>query len=149
MGELERRGIYEDDLVSAILELHVPHPGVETKVKAEAATRAELKQTMSDVNVSALVMAGLRLEEDGKGGLIPGLPKDDFVKDPRGFVADEVLGLAIANYIGGTKGVFEYIRFDQAKPGVLKKLGPVTDDVIGGLLGGVSANMYTNTAGRR
>ena len=104
---------------------------------------------MSDLNVSALVMAGLRLEEDCKSGLIPGLSKKDFVSDPRGLVADEVLGLAIANYIGGTKGIFEYVRFDKAKPGILKKLGPVADDVIGGLLGGVSANMYTNAARRR
>ncbi len=94
-------------------------------------------------------MAGLRLEEDGKRGLIPGISKREFEKDPRGLVADEVLGMAIANYIAGSKGVFEYVRFDKAKPGILKKLGPVADDVIAGLLGGVSSNMYTHAVGRR
>ncbi len=58
-------------------------------------------------------------------------------------VADEILGIAIANYIGGARGVFEFVRFDQAKPGILKKLGPITNDAIGGLVAGVSSNVYT------
>jgi phosphatidylglycerophosphatase A len=49
--------------------------------------------------------------------------------------ADEVLGLGIAAYIGGYKGVFDYVRYDKAKPGILGKLGPFMDDVIGGLIG--------------
>jgi phosphatidylglycerophosphatase A len=60
-----------------------------------------------------------------------------------GLVADEILGIAIANYIGGARGVFEFVRFDQAKPGILKKLGPITNDAIGGLVAGVSSNVYT------
>jgi phosphatidylglycerophosphatase A len=51
--------------------------------------------------------------------------------------------MAIANYIAGAKGIFEFIRFDQAKPGILKKLGPILNDAIGGLIAGVSSNMYT------
>jgi len=149
LEELKRRGISSDDLIAAVLELHVPHPGVKTKEKAAKMARRELDRTLSDVNVSALVMAGLRLEEDGKRGLIPGISKREFEKDPRWLIADEVLGMAIANYIAGSRGVFEYIRFDKVKPGILKKLGPIADDVIAGLLGGISSNMYTHAASRR
>jgi phosphatidylglycerophosphatase A len=39
--------------------------------------------------------------------------------------------------------VFEFTRFDQAKPGILKNLGAMTNDAIGGLIAGVSSNMYT------
>jgi phosphatidylglycerophosphatase A len=53
------------------------------------------------------------------------------------------LGIAIACYIAGAKGIFEFVRFDQAKPGILKKLGPISNDAIGGLIAGVSSNMYT------
>jgi phosphatidylglycerophosphatase A len=60
-----------------------------------------------------------------------------------GLVADELLGMTIANYIAGAKGIFEFIRFDQAKPGILKKLGPIVNDAVGGLIAGVSSNMYT------
>lgn len=44
----------------------------------------------------------------------------------------------------GARGIFEFIRFDQAKPGILKKLGPIMNDAIGGLIAGVSSNMYTH-----
>jgi hypothetical protein len=74
--------------------------------------------------------------------LIPGLTQERFRGRP-GPVADEILGIAIATYIGGTRGVFEYVRFDQAKPGILKKLGSITNDAIGALVAGVSANVYT------
>jgi phosphatidylglycerophosphatase A len=60
-----------------------------------------------------------------------------------GLVTDELLGMTIANYIAGARGIFEFVRFDQAKPGILKKLGPITNDAIGGLVAGVSSNMYT------
>ncbi|HUT17191.1 MAG TPA: phosphatidylglycerophosphatase A, partial [Acidobacteriota bacterium] len=83
-----------------------------------------------------------RAQEDAEKGLIPGLTKERFMGRP-GLVADELLGLAIANYIAGVRGVFEFTRFDRAKPGILKKLGPITNDAIGGLVAGVSSNMYT------
>jgi alpha-ribazole phosphatase CobZ len=149
LKELERRGISSNDIIAAILELHVPHPSVETNEKAARMARRELDQAFSDANVSMLVMAGLKLEEDAKRGLIPGVSKREFEEDPRWLVADEVLGMAIANYIAGSKGVFEYIRFDKAKPGILKKLGPIADDVIAGLIGGISSNMYTRATDRR
>ncbi len=60
-----------------------------------------------------------------------------------GLVADELLGMTIANYIAGAKGIFEFVRFDQNKPGILSKLGPITNDAIGGLIAGCSSNMYS------
>lgn len=56
---------------------------------------------------------------------------------------DEVIGMSIAKYISGDKGIFEYVRFDKLKPGILSKLGPFMDDVVAGLIGGASANMYS------
>jgi hypothetical protein len=58
---------------------------------------------------------------DAKSCLIPSLAKERFMGRP-GPVADELLGLVIANYIAGAKGIFEFIRIDQAKPRILKKL---------------------------
>ncbi len=78
-----------------------------------------------------------------------------------------VLGLTVERFSGATwtsyrrtlrndhsqlhrqaRGIFEFIRFDQNKPGILKKLGPITNDVIGGLIAGVSSNMYTKALER-
>jgi alpha-ribazole phosphatase CobZ len=139
---LEGKGVSLEDLVDTALELFVPHPGIETKERAAKILREEFIDTLSDVNVSCLVIACFRAEEDAKAGLIPGLTKERFMGRP-GLVADELLGMAIACYIAGVKGIFEFIRFDQAKPGILKELGPISNDAIGGLIAGVSSNMYT------
>jgi len=139
---LEEKGITLKDLVETALELFVPHPGVETKEEAGEILREEFVDAMSDVNVSCLLVACFRAEEDAKAGLVPGLTKERFMGRP-GLVADELLGMTIACYIAGVRGIFEFIRFDQAKPGILKTLGPISNDAIGGLIAGVSSNMYT------
>lgn len=139
---LEKKGITLRDLVDTALELFVPHPGLETEEKAAELLREEFLDALSDVNVSTLEVACFRVQEDAEKGLIPGLSIERFMGRP-GLVADELLGLAIANYIAGVRGVFEFTRFDQAKPGILKKLGPLTNDAIGGLVAGVSSNVYT------
>ena len=140
---LEERGVTLKDLIDAALELFVPHPGVETKEKAAEILQEEFYDVLSDVNVSCLEVACFRAEEDAEYGLIPGLTKERFMGRP-GLVADELLGMTIATYIAGARGIFEFIRFDQAKPGILKKLGPISNDAVGGLIAGVSSNMYTN-----
>ena len=139
---LEEKGIRFEDLIDTALELFVPHPGVETKEKAAEILKEEFLDALSDVNVSCLEVACFRAEEDAKSGLVPGLSKERFLGRP-GLVADELLGMTIASYVAGARGVFEFIRFDQAKPGILKKLGAIANDAIGGLVAGVSSNMYT------
>ena len=139
---LEQKGIGLKDLVDAGLELFVPHPGLDSVEKAAVVLREELLDALADVNVSTLMVMSFRAEEDAENGLIPGLTKERFLGRP-GLVADEVLGLAIAGYIAGTRGIFEYTRFDQAKPGILKKLGPITNDAVAALIASASSNMYT------
>jgi len=145
---LEERGVTLKDMIDTALELFVPHPGVETKERAIELLREEFFEALSDVNVSCLEVACFRAEEDAKFGLIPGLTKERFMGRP-GLVADELLGMTIADYIAGAKGIFEFIRFDQTKPGILKKLGPITNDAIGGLIAGVSSNMYTRALSQK
>lgn len=140
---LSGMGITVDDMVEACLELYFPHPGVETREKAEGRFRAELDIALSDPNLALLIYAGVLLESEGQKKSLPNLKQSDYDNDLTCLIADEVLGLSIAKYIGGYKGMFDYVRYDKAKPGILGRLGPFMDDVIGGLIGGVSANMYT------
>ncbi len=140
---LKERGIFLDDLVKSALELFVPHKGLKSKKKASGIIRKMLLNALLDINVSSLIIAGLRLEEDGSLNLIPGLTRKEFKKDVVSIVADEILGMAIAEYIGGTRARFEYVRYDRRKPGILKRLGPFEDDVICGLISGVSSKMYS------
>jgi alpha-ribazole phosphatase CobZ len=140
---LERRGISADDIVSTAFELYFPHPGVETREKAQTIFKRELDLALSDPNLAILIYAGVLLESEGEKKNLPNLQQSHYDCDLTCLIADEVLGMSIAKYIGGYKGVFDYVRYDKAKPGILGTLGPFMDDVIGGLIGGVSSNMYT------
>jgi alpha-ribazole phosphatase CobZ len=140
---LKSRGITVDDIVSSAFELYFPHPGVETRERAETVFRRELDLALSDPNLAILIYAGILLESEGEKENLPNLRQSDYECDLTCLIADEVLGMSIAKYIGGYKGIFDYVRYDKAKPGILGTLGPFMDDVIGGLIGGVSANMYT------
>lgn len=139
---LEDQGVTLQNLIDTALELFVPHPGVEDKEMAARLLKEEFQDALTDVNVSCLVVACYRAEEDAKGGRVPNLSVERFMGRP-GLVADELLGMTIATYIAGARGVFEFIRFDQKKPGILAKLGPITNDAIGGLIAGCSSNMYS------
>lgn len=139
---LENHDVSLKSLIDCALEMYVPHPGIETKEKAAEMLKEEFLDALNDVNIAILETAAFHAQEDAEKGLIPGLTQERFKGRP-GPVADEILGIAIATYIGGTRAVFEYVRFDQAKPGILKKLGSITNDAIGALVAGVSSNVYT------
>ncbi|MDD1752824.1 MAG: phosphatidylglycerophosphatase A [Methanotrichaceae archaeon] len=141
--ELSKLGITLDEIVSAALDLYFPHPGIETREKAELMFRKELDLALMDPNLALLIYAGILLEMEGIKNNLPNMHQNDYDNDHACLIADEVLGLSIAKYIGGYKGLFDYVRYDKAKPGILGKLGPFMDDVIAGLIGGVSSNMYT------
>jgi alpha-ribazole phosphatase CobZ len=141
---LEARGITLQSLIDSALEMYVPHPGIETPEKATAMLKEEFQDILTDPNVATLITAAFHAQEDAEKGLIPGLSIEYFMGKP-GLVADELIGIAISTYIAGAKGMFEFTRFDQAKPGILKKLGPLTNDAIGALIAGASSNMYTRS----
>lgn len=142
---LREKGIKIEDLVVTALELFSPHPGVETKEKAAELLKEGFMEALSDMNISCLITASFLLEDAAEKGKVPGLTSIR-LHSPGGIVADELLGINIATYIAGTRGLFEFVRFDQIKPGILKNLGPFVNDAIGGLIAGVSSNMYTRAS---
>ncbi|KXA92891.1 hypothetical protein AKJ66_03300 [candidate division MSBL1 archaeon SCGC-AAA259E22] len=139
---LEERGISFDDLLDTAEEAFVFHPDSSSEEGTVDLLREELKKWMKDVNVGSLVIGGLHLNEVGDQGNLPELPAKDFESDPVHLISDEILGMRIANYINGEKGVFEFERVDRSKPGILKELGPFTDDVVGGLIAGACSRVY-------
>ena len=112
---LEDHGVTLKNLLDTALEIHIPHPGVETREKAAELFKAGFYEALTDVNVSVLEVACFRAEEDGQAGLIPLLPAEQFKGRP-GLIVDEYLGMTIANYIAGARGIFEYIRYKMLEP---------------------------------
>jgi len=141
---LAEHGVQRSDVVEAWLELWVPHPGMESSERAAELFGRELDAALDDPNVCVLLYAALLLDSAGRRGELPCITREHYDADLAFIVADELLGMAIATYVGGTKGVFEYTRFDRQKPGVLSRLPPFLDDAVGGLIGGASANTYTH-----
>ncbi len=139
---LKQLGIPFEDIVDAAMSLWVPHPGVETEVDARKIFARELSHALEDPNLWILIHAGIALERDASRGLVPYLDAHTYEEDLTRLIADEVLGIAVSMYVGGYKGHFDYVRFDKIKPGIISSLGPFMDDIIAGLIGGVSANMY-------
>lgn len=142
LSRLRERGITMDDLVETAMEMYVPHPKF-TRERAKKIFERHLFEIISDVNISALVMAAFRMNEDGERGLLPGVDKLSFEGDPVYLVADEILGISIALQIAGYYGLFEFYRFDRKKPGILRKLPPFVDDAVGALIAGASSRMYS------
>ncbi len=142
---LADEGITVNMLADTALALYAPHPGIETRELAEEKFLEELDIALSDPNLCMLVYAGILLEREGAAGTLPNISRSSYEKDLTFLIVDEVIGMSIAKYISGDKGIFEFVRFDKQKPGILATLGPFMDDVIGGLIGGVSASMYTRS----
>ena len=143
---LAERGITRQELISTCLELFVPHPGVESREQAERVLRRIFDAVLEDANVCALLEAAFALEEKAERGELYGISSEAYSSDAVFIVADEIIGMAIAEYIAGTRARFEYVRFDQAKPGLLSSLGPFIDDAIAGLIAGASTLMYSPEA---
>jgi alpha-ribazole phosphatase CobZ len=142
MFEIEQRllekGISIDDIVAAAMELYVSHGMPDDHASAEI--RRKLKKYLDDPNVSSLLVGAILLEDE----LFHKREDSEIAEDPVFLLSDEIIGLAIAECIGGTYARFEFTRYDQKKPGILSKLGPFLDDAIAGLIAGCTSRLYSD-----
>lgn len=139
--KLDELGIGEREMWDAAMGLYLPSPNWDTEY-VHNMFKKRLSNLEKDVNVNAMIYAAIRLEEQGNACRLPGL-EECFQDDPVHLVADELLGIALSQYISGTKGLFEYIRYDKNKPGILGILGPFLDDIVGSVIGSVMSSIYT------
>ena len=138
---LEEEGITLGSLIEAGMEMYIEDPVIGKSNEVALRLKDEILSAFEDINICALIIAGLSLEDKGRNGQIPGLSKEEYLADPVHLIADEILGIQIATYIAGTRAIFEFERFDRQKPGIIKTLPPILDDVIGGLVSGCLVNI--------
>ena len=129
-------GISIDALVDAGMELCV---GVEDSKELREKLKKQLLKSLEDLNVIALLMSAIRCEDDFQSNR---LREVDVSDDPAYLYTDEVLGIAIANQIAGTKATFNFKRYDEEKPGIIAKLGPMVDDIFAGLVAGCMSKIF-------
>jgi len=100
--------------------------------------KERMNVALMDRNVSVLIMSAILLEDK----LIVQDPTSIYASDPLWLLADEIIGIAIAELIGGPKAKLVFTHYDQNKPGVLLTLGPFLDDAMAGLIAGCMVSAW-------
>lgn len=141
MFEIEERlaakGVTVPRMVDAAMLLYVPHGKGEAEAKL--ALERSMKKYLADPNISSLLLGAVLLEDE-----LYWKRKDSEIQDdPVFLLSDEIIGMAIAECIGGTYARFEFTRYDQKKPGILSTLGPFLDDAVAGLIAGCTSRFYS------
>ena len=134
---LAAKGAAIDAILDAAMALYVPH-GM-TAEDARIVLSQKVDKAFADPNVSSLLLSAVLLEEE----LYWKRKNSEIADDPIFLLSDEIIGMAIAEYIGGTCARFEFTRYDQKKPGVLSILGPFLDDAVAGLIAGCTSRLYS------
>ncbi|HOT03851.1 MAG TPA: phosphatidylglycerophosphatase A [Methanolinea sp.] len=138
IGErLQQKGAGMEEIVGAAMELYVPH-GV-PEGEAREMIRRMIEKYMEDPNVASLLLGAILLEDE----LYWKRANSEIKDDPVFLLSDEIIGMAIAECIGGTYARFEFTRYDQKKPGILGSLGPFLDDAVAGLIAGCTSRFYS------
>ena len=127
LSKLESKGVTLEKMLDTALRLYI---GDESE-KIRERLRELMLRYLRDINVQALLFSALLLEENFK---VEG--------DPVNLVADELIGMNIAELIGGKMALFNFFYYDTRKPGILAELPPFLDDAIGGFIAGCMTRLF-------
>ncbi len=140
MKDLEKYGITIDNIVDSGMALCISEDSEIEDIKNKL--KKTLLEMFDNPNVSTLLICAILLDEEGMKGKLP----FDYDSDPTYVYADEVIGMAIANEISGTKAVFNFKWYDAKKPGIIgildKKGYMFLDDAIAGLVAGCMSKIF-------
>ena len=131
LARLSERGLSREDIVSSAFAL-LAGGREEDDLKEEFLDY--LETYARDPNVHLLISSAFYLEKEKERLNLEG--------DPGRLVTDELIGIDIAEYIGGKNALFNFVRYDRKKPGILGKLPPFLDDAVGGLIAGTMTKLF-------
>ncbi len=144
LKRLEERGITLTEIVKAALELYVPVEGEERDMETlSRRLESMIIAETADTNVALLLAAAIHAEEQE---ILKDRAGHEGGTDASSIVADELIGIDIAEYIGGKRALFNFFYYDTRKPGILRRLGVFMDDAIGGLIAGCMSKMLQTGA---
>jgi len=126
-------------MVDAGFALYVGEDSPETLSKLKGPYSDLLKRQVKDPNVALLLAAAIHLDEIAQNESSSIFDKS---QDPEALVADELIGMSIAEYIAGKRGLFNYARYDREKPGILADLPPFLDDAVAALVGATMTRLF-------
>ncbi len=127
LQKLENHGVTLDAVLDTAMALYIGDDRGNVREKL----RKLMLRYLNDINVQSLLTAALLLEENFR---VEG--------DPVNLVADELIGIDIAEYIGGKMALFNFFYYDTRKPGILAELPPFLDDAVGGFIAGCMTKLF-------
>ena len=136
---IAQHGADLDDLVEAGFALYSGDTGADELEGERDRLKAILVSNLEDPNVALLIAAASHLDaliqSDREGATVP-------EGDPAFLVADELIGMSIAEYIAGKRGLFNFVRYDREKPGIIGVLPPFMDDAVGALVAASMTRLF-------
>jgi alpha-ribazole phosphatase CobZ len=139
LDTLKRHGVTLESMTDIGFALYVGEDGRQTLEKLKARFQELVRRNLKDPNIFLLIEAAAHLDQV-VGSESGGVFRES--KDPPALVADELIGMSIAEYIAGKKGLFNYVRYDKSKPGILAKLPPFLDDAVAALVAGSMTRLF-------
>ncbi len=131
---LEERGISLANAITLFTEIC---PKIHTSPEEIEQFKEEVQQVLSDPNVASFVVAGLRLDDDVKMGLIP------VGKFNKSRICG-ILQTAVMNYLGYKNVASKHIKLDEVSLASLDNLGLFT----GSILSAIISVVYSNISGK-
>ncbi len=136
---MSKHGLSIDSLIETAFALYVEDERRRDPGSLRSEFRRMLEHNLKDPNIVLLLEAASHLDEVMRAES-DGIFQSS--KDPASLVADELIGMSIAEYIAGKKGLFNYVRYDKAKPGILNGLPPFMDDAVGALVAATMTKLF-------
>ena len=131
---LEERGI---PLANAITLFSETRPKICTSSERFEQFREQIQQVLSDPNVASLVIAGLRLDDDVKNGLIPvGMFDKSMVCG--------ILQTAVMDCLCDKNVAKKYLKLDDTSLAAVDNLGPFTRSILAAIM----SSLYSNMCGK-
>jgi len=135
---LAERGITIENLTTLFSQIR---PILRENMEKRKQFNEELKKMLCDQNIAALVIAGIRLDEDAKKDLIPENPNNGYNKK---FVVHKILQKAVTDYMSKEKTTSKYVRPDYLSSTFSDDMGWFTRSILSAVMYSVYSNIASD-----
>lgn len=132
---LEERGVTVEGMTTLFSQIR---PIIRENPEKRKQFTKELEKALTDQNLAALVIAGLRLDDDAKNNLIPEKPNNNY---GRSFNLSKILQKAVIDYMSQDNKPIKQVRPDYLSSIASDRLGWFSRSVLSAIMYSVYSNV--------
>jgi iron complex transport system ATP-binding protein len=136
---LQERGVTIESLTTLFSQIR---PLLRKNAEKRKDFTEELGKVLSDQNIAALVLAGLRLDEDAKADLIPENPLNEY---GRNFILSKILQKVVIDYLANGNIKSKQVRPDFLSSTLSKKLGWFSRSILSAIMDSVYSKVISTS----